>query len=150
MRETSTDIDFEANARMMLRQDRFCRWAGMQLVDVGEDHASVSMAVRPEMINAFGVCHGGVTFALADSAFGTAANADGKMALALEVNISYTKKVFTGDQLIARAQRKSDSAKVAVYEVTVTNQKEETVALFRGTVYKTNRSVEEKYQGNYE
>lgn len=150
MKDISADIDFEANARMLLRKDRFCRWAGMELVDVGEDHASVSMTVRPEMINAFGVCHGGVTFALADSAFATASNADGKMALALEVNISYTKKVFAGELLIARAQLKSDTTKVAVYEVTVINRKEETVALFRGTVYKTNRSVEEKYQGNYE
>lgn len=128
-------------AEHILANDMYSRWAGIEMLDIGDGTVTLQMTVRPEMVNGFGMCHGGITFSLADSALALACNSTGKITVALEVNISYTMKAVPGDVLTARAERASDTRRIGVYNVTVTNQREETVAIFRGTVYKTEKPL---------
>jgi acyl-CoA thioesterase len=123
----------------MLERDAFSAWLGMELLDVRPRSASVRMTVRPEMLNGFGVCHGGATFALADSALAFAANANGQVTVAIENGISYPASVVAGDVLTAVATEESAANRLAFYTVRVTKQDDSVVALFRGTVYRTRR-----------
>jgi acyl-CoA thioesterase len=123
----------------MLERDAFSAWLGIELLEVRPRSASVRMTVRPEMLNGFGVCHGGATFALADSALAFAANAHGQVTVAIENGISYPAAVAAGDVLTAIATEESAANRVAFYTVRVTKQDDSVVALFRGTVYRTRR-----------
>ena len=123
----------------MLERDAFSAWLGVELLDVRPRSASVRMTVRREMLNGFGVCHGGATFALADSALAFAANAHGQVTVAIENGISYPASVAAGDVLTAVAAEESTANRVAFYTVRVTKQDDSVVALFRGTVYRTRR-----------
>ena len=96
------------------------------------------MAVTGDMLNGFGVCHGGVTFALADTALAFASNTHGAVTMSIENSIAYPKGIREGDVLVAAAEEESASNRLAFYKVTVTRETGEVVALFRGTVYKTN------------
>jgi len=124
----------------MLERDAFSAWLGMELLDVQPRSASVRMTVRPDMLNGFGVCHGGATFALADSALAFAANANGQVTVAIENSIGYPASVAAGDVLTAVATEESAAKRLAFYSVRVTKQDDSVVALFRGTVYRTSRS----------
>jgi len=97
------------------------------------------MLVRPEMLNGFGVAHGGIAFSLADSAFAFACNTQGRIAMSIENSISYPASVHAGDLLTAVAEEEGATNRLGFFRVQVTNQRDETVALFRGTVYKTNQ-----------
>lgn len=121
---------------MMLR-DKFSQWMGMQIVDVRPRTATVRMTVRPEMVNGFGVAHGAIVFALADSAFAFACNTHGKVTVSIENSVTYPMAVAPGDELTAVAESESESNRLGYYRVVVRNQKGEVVALFRGTAYKT-------------
>jgi acyl-CoA thioesterase len=123
----------------MLARDAFSAWLGVELLDVRPSAAAVRMTVRPEMVNGFGVCHGGVTFALADSALAFASNAHGRVTVSIENSITYPEPVAVGDVLTAIAVEESARSRVAFYGVRVTKQGDNLVALFRGTVYRTRR-----------
>ena len=97
------------------------------------------MTVREEMTNGFKIAHGGITYSLADSALAFASNSHGRKSVSVETSISHTKQCFVGDVITAKANEKSISNKISVYEITITNQKDETVALFKGTVYRTSK-----------
>ena len=123
----------------MMASDAFSRWLGIDVLEVGARGATTRMTVRPEMVNGFGVCHGGVTFSLADSALAFASNAHGRVTVSIENSITYPAPVHVGDVLTARADEESHTERLAFYRVTVEDQKGTTVALFRGTVYRTKR-----------
>jgi acyl-CoA thioesterase len=123
----------------MMAADAFSRSMGMEVVDVHPRAATVRMTVRDDMRNGFGVCHGAVPFALADSALAFASNTHGNITVSIENSISYPKPIVPGDTLTATAEQESETNRLAFFRVTVTRG-DETVALFRGTVYKTNRS----------
>lgn len=125
----------------MLANDPFSRWMGVELVSISPNHCTLQMKVRPEMLNGFGVGHGGVTFALADSAFAFASNSTGRLSVAVENNIAYPNPVKEGDTLTAIASPQNVGNKLATYDVRVTNQNQEVVGIFRGTVYRTSRPV---------
>jgi acyl-CoA thioesterase len=137
-----TDRDEQALAERvvtaMMAKDAFSRQLGMDVIDVRPNGATVRMRVRADMLNGFEVCHGGVTFALADSALAFASNTHGKVTVSIENSISYPKGVREGDVLTATAELESDTNRLAFYRVTV-QRGEETVAMFRGTVYKTSQ-----------
>jgi acyl-CoA thioesterase len=99
---------------------------------------TVSLTVRDEMLNGFGLCHGGVTYSLADSALAFASNTHGRITLSIENSITYPKRISAGDVLTAVAEEESGTNRLAFYRVTVTRSTD-VVALFRGTVYKTNQ-----------
>ena len=123
----------------MLEGDAFSRWLGVEVTALGPGACTVRMTVRDEMLNGFGVCHGGVTYALADSALAFASNTHGRVTVSVDNAISYPAAVRAGDTLVATATEESASRRLAFYRVTVTNQRGETVALFRGTVYRTDK-----------
>ena len=121
----------------MMAKDAFSRQLGMEVLDVAPNAATVRMVVRSDMLNGFGVCHGGVTFALADSALAFASNTHGRVTVSIENSISYPKGVEEGDVLTAVAEQESRTNRLAFFRVTVRRGPDDVVALFRGTVYKT-------------
>ncbi len=137
----------ERVVRGMLERDAFSAWLGLELLEVRPRYAAVRMVVRPEMMNGFGVCHGGVTFALADSAFAFASNTHGRVTVSVDNSITYPTAVATGEVLTAVATEESAANRIAFYGVRVTNQDDRVVALFRGTVYRTNRRHFEEQSG---
>lgn len=122
-------------ARQMMNGDAFSQWLGIELVEVKEGYAQMKMTVRDEMLNGHGVMHGGISFSLADSAFAFASNSHGQKAVSIETSINHTKAVFSGDELIATAEKESLSRSVGFYLVRVTRG-DELVGLFKGVVYR--------------
>ncbi len=126
----------------MMEKDRFSQWLGIERLDEGPGHCTLRMRVRREMLNGFGIAHGGIAYALADSALAFASNAHGRQAVSIETSISHVEPVREGDVLTARAIEEHSSHKIGVYRVIVTNQDDKRVALFKGTVYRTSREWE--------
>lgn len=132
----------ERVVRGMLAKDAFSKWLGIETVEIAPRRAVVRMTVRPEMVNGFGVGHGGIAYSLADSALAFACNTHGSVTVAIENSISYPLAVRVGDVLTATADEESATSRLGFYRVTVRNQNEELVATLRGTVYKTRREHE--------
>jgi acyl-CoA thioesterase len=128
-------------ARLAAR-DRLMALLGIGYVDGGSGRAAVSLAIREEHLNFNGTCHGGVTFALADSAFGLASNSHGAIAAAIDAHITYQVAVRAGDVLTATAVEVSRSRKLGVYRIDVMRQDGAIVSTFTGTVYVTERPNE--------
>jgi len=95
--------------------------------------------VRDEMLNGFGIAHGGICFSLADSALAFASNAHGHQAVSIETSISHLKPVKLNDILTATTKEIHLTARTGLYEVRITNQIEELVAYFKGTVYRNGK-----------
>ncbi|MGQ0702644.1 MAG: hotdog fold thioesterase [Gemmatimonadales bacterium] len=127
----------EAIVGAMLERDAFSRWLGVEVLDLAVGRCRCRMRVREEMVNGFGVAHGGIAFSLADSALAFASNAQGRITLSIENGIAYPASIRPGDTLTATATEESAGNRIAFYLVRVTNQRDEMVALFRGTVYRT-------------
>jgi len=125
----------------MMRDDLFSRWLGIEVLEVKTGYSKITMKVREEMINGFGIVHGGVAFSLADSAFAFACNNRNVLSVALDTSINFTKPVHVGDQLIAEARELHNGRSTGLYHITVTNQHDHTVALFKGTCFRTNKSL---------
>lgn len=123
----------------MFDQDWFSQWLGIERVEVAAGRCVLRMTIRREMLNGFGIAHGGITYSLADSALAFASNSHGRMSVSVETSISHTEQLKEGDVITATAEEMSLSNKIAIYHVTVTNQENETVALFKGTVYRTGK-----------
>jgi len=121
----------------MLAKDTLSRQFGMEVVAVAPRRVTVRMTVRADMLNGFGVCHGGVTFALADSAMAFACNTHGQVTVAVDNSVTFPKAIYEGDVLTAVAEEESATNRLAFYRVTVRRADSEIVALFRGTVYRT-------------
>jgi len=124
----------------MMTKDAFSQWLGIEVLDVRPSGATVRMEVRPEMQNGFGVCHGAIPFALADSALAFASNTHGNITLSIENSITYPKAIAVGDVLTATADEESATKRLAFYRVAV-ERGTDVVALFRGTVYRTNQPL---------
>lgn len=124
----------------MLAKDEFSRWLGIELVEITPRRSTVRMTVRPEMVNGFGVSHGGIAYSLADSALAFAANTNGNVTVAIENSIGYPQPVHVDDTLTAVAEEESFTNRLGYYRVSVRNQDDLLVAIFRGTVYRTKRS----------
>jgi acyl-CoA thioesterase len=123
----------------MFARDALSRRLGMEIVSVAPRCVAVRMVVRSDMLNGFGVCHGGVTFSLADSAMAFACNTHGHVTVAVDNSITYPKALYEGDVLTAVAEEESASNRLAYYRVTVRRGGDEVVSLFRGTVYRTSK-----------
>jgi acyl-CoA thioesterase len=130
----------ERVVRGMMARDAFSRWLGIEIVEVAPRRSVVRMKVRPEMVNGFGVSHGGIAYSLADSALAFAANTHGSVTVAIDNAIAYPQASETGDTLTATADEDGSTNRLGFYRVTIQNQRGELVATFRGTVYKTHRA----------
>ena len=125
----------------MMEHDLFSQWLGIEVLDVKEGYSKIKMTVRSEMINGFGIVHGGVAFSLSDSAFAFACNNRNTLSVALDTSINFTKPVHPGDVLIAEAKELHNGKSTGLYHITVTNQHEHIVALFKGTCFRTNKNL---------
>ena len=125
----------------MLARDAFSAWLGLEVTAIAPGQCTARMTVRQEMTNGFGVCHGGVTFALADSALAFASNTHGTVTVSIENSMTYPAAARPGDVLTAVAEEEASSARLAYYRVVVTKQDGTTVALVRGTVYRTQKEL---------
>lgn len=123
----------------MYNGDAFSQWLGIERLEEKPGYCKLKMVLREEMTNGFKIAHGGITYALADSALAFASNGHGTQAMSIETSISHTKPVQIGDTLIAEAQQQNLTRKTGIYHVKVTNQNDELVALFKGTVYRTGK-----------
>ena len=119
---------------MMLRGDAYSKVLGMHVTFLEAGNCVLRMKVQEHMVNGFNIAHGGITYALADSAMAFASNAHGVQCVSIETAISHIKKVQVGDELMASCTALSRNRKVGIYEVEVTNQSNELVAHFKGTV----------------
>ena len=125
----------------MMDHDAFSQWMDVKVLDIKEGYSKIQMAIRKEMVNGFGIVHGGLPFSLADSAFAFACNNRNNLSVALDVTITFTKAVNVGDTLTAEAKEIHNGRSTGVYLITVTNQKNEQVALFKGTCFRTGKTL---------
>ena len=125
----------------MMREDLFSQWLKIEILDTKEGYSKISMTLREEMINGFGVIHGGIAFSLADSAFAFACNNRNNLSLALDTSINFTKTMKPGDVLTAEAKELHNGKSTGLYLITVTNQNSEQVALFKGTCFRTGKTL---------
>ncbi|MEO0310822.1 MAG: hypothetical protein RIQ89_479 [Bacteroidota bacterium] len=123
----------------MMADDQFSQWLGIAVLESKEGNCKLQMKIRPEMVNGFGIAHGGICFSFADSALAFAANAYGKLSVALECSISFPVAVHVHDILIAKATELSLTNKTGLYLIEITNQNQNKVAFFKGTVYRTQK-----------
>src|SRR6187399_2959105 len=123
----------------MFRDDKFSQWLGIERIVIEEGHCILKMTVREEMVNWFGIAHGGIAFSFADSALAFASNAYGRLSVALDCSINFSVAVKVGDELTATANELSLTNKTGTYLIEITNQKNEKVAFFKGTVYRTSK-----------
>jgi acyl-CoA thioesterase len=120
----------------LLTRDAFSQWLGIEVLHADVGRSRVRCTVRPEMLNGFGIAHGGVLFSLADSAFAFATNAGGTLSVALDCTVSFPAAVREGDVLEAEAIEETTTNRFGFCRVTVTRG-DDVVAHFRGTVYRT-------------
>ena len=120
----------------MFDNDPFSQWMGMELVSVQEGACTLKMRVRGEMLNGFGVAHGGITFSLADSAFAFACNSQGRHAVSIHCSIEHIAPVREHDELRAVATEENLGNHISNYAITVTRQDGSPVAFFRGVAYR--------------
>lgn len=122
----------QRTAELIARDDRASRWLGIELEEVRPGYARMAMRVAEHMVNAQNVCHGGLLFALADSSFGYACNTQNARRLAASCAIEFLAPAQAGDRLTAEALEVARAGRHSVYDVRVTNQNQQTIALFRG------------------
>jgi acyl-CoA thioesterase len=125
----------------MMEKDAFSQWLGLNIEAISEGYCRLSFVVKPEMSNGFETLHGGVLFAAADSAFAFACNSHGRLSVALEVSISFTKPGFVGEKLTVEAQEVFLGNKTGIYDIKTTNEKGEILSIFKGTAFRTTRNV---------
>lgn len=123
----------------MYDQDWFSQWLGIERELVEPGKCILRMRIRKEMLNGFAIAHGGITYSLADSALAFAANGHGIRSVSVETSISHTEPLMENDEVIAVAEELNRGTRIAIYQVKVTNQHGHTVALFKGTVYRTGK-----------
>lgn len=124
----------------MMEHDLFSQWLGIEIIEIKEGYSKIKMTVRPEMINGFGTVHGGIAFSLADSAFAFACNNRNEISVALDTSINFLKAVKVGDELIAEANELHNGRSTGLYHVAIQNQMGVTVAVFKGTCFRTGKA----------
>ena len=126
----------------MLSQDPFSTWMGIEILDCELGRCRVGMTVRKDMLNSMGKAHGGISYTLADTAFGFAANTHGKYAVSIETSINHIEALNEGDYLVAESVIEKVNTKLGFNVIEVKRQ-DELVALFKGIVYRTQKDWEE-------
>ena len=125
----------------MMKDDLFSQWLGMQIIEIKEGYSKIKMLVRNEMINGLGIVHGGIAFSLGDTAFAFACNSRNNLSVALDTSINFLKPVHPGDELTAEAKEIHNGKSTGLYQITITNQRNHIVALFKGTCFRTNKTL---------
>lgn len=121
----------------MLKNDAFSRWMDIRVDEVRVGYCKISSTVTDEMLNGYSVTHGGILFSLADSALAFSAATYGRVSLAIDNSISFTKKSTSGDRLTAVSECLNLTHKTGLFEVKILNSKNELLAVMKATVYRT-------------
>jgi len=122
----------------MLSQDSYSQWLGIEILECEIGRCKVAMTVRKEMLNSMNKAHGGITYSLADTAFGFAANTHGKFAVSIETSINHIEAVNEGDYLVAESIIEKVNNKLG-FNIIQIKRGDEMVALFKGVVYRTSK-----------
>lgn len=125
----------------MLQHDKFTEWLGLVVDAVDTGYCKLHYTVTGQMLNGFGSIHGGVLFSAADSAFAFACNSHGALTVALDVSISFVRAAKPGEVLTVEARELYAGHKTGTYDVRTTNQQGELVAWFKGTAYRTSKTI---------
>ena len=125
----------------MMLHDKFSQWLGIEVLDIKEGYSKIKMTHRDEMVNGFGIAHGGIAFSLADSAFAFACNNRNNLSVALDTSINFTKAVNVGDILTAEAKEIHNGRSTGLYLISIFNQNNEQVAHFKGNCFRTNKKL---------
>lgn len=120
----------------MMANDRACQALGIRVIHIAPGRATMTMTVRPDMLNGFAICHGGLITTLADSAFAYACNSYNELSVASGLSVDFVAPGREGDVLTAVAEEISLAGRTGVYDVNVTNQRGERIAVFRGRSYR--------------
>jgi acyl-CoA thioesterase len=126
----------------MLSQDHYSQWLGIEILKCEIGRCRVALTVRKEMLNSMNKAHGGITYSLADTAFGFAANTHGKFAVSIETSINHIEAVNEGDYLVAESVIEKVNNKLG-FNIIEVKRGDEMVALFKGVVYRTQKEWEE-------
>jgi acyl-CoA thioesterase len=126
----------------MFNKDPMSQWLGIERLKDGAGISDLRMTVRSEMLNGFGIAHGGIAYSLADSALAFASNAHGIQAVSIETSISHVAQVREGDILTTHVEEKSLTQRTGLYHIRVLNQHGKVIAYFKGTVFRTGRAWE--------
>lgn len=122
----------------MFENDAFSQWLGIVVEEISEGSCTLSMAVTKQMLNGFGIAHGAITYAIADSALAFASNSHGRQSVSIDTAINHIESLQEGDVITATAFENSVKNKFGFYSIKI--KKEDTlVALFKGTVYRSDR-----------
>ncbi|MCR9218636.1 MAG: hydroxyphenylacetyl-CoA thioesterase PaaI [Alphaproteobacteria bacterium] len=132
MTETDPQTIAEAAADAMFEKDNASRALGMAIEEVRPGYARLTMTVREDMVNGHAICHGGLIFTLADSAFAFGCNSYNKATVASGCEIAFVAPAKLGDRLTAECRERVLRGRSGVYDIDVTNQDGETIAFFRG------------------
>jgi len=135
------DITANQVVSHMMQHDLFSQWLGIEVLDIKEGYSKIKMTIRSEMINGLGIIHGGVTFSLADSAFAFACNNRNNLSVALDTSINFLKPVHVNDTLTAEAKEIHNGRSTGLYHISITNQHHQEVAIFKGTCFRTNKTL---------
>lgn len=126
----------------MLSLDAYSQWLGIEILECEIGRCKVAMTVRKEMLNSMNKAHGGITYSLADTAFGFAANTHGRFAVSIETSINHIEAVNEGDYLVAESIIEKVNNKLG-FNIIEVKRGDEMVALFKGVVYRTQKDWEE-------
>lgn len=140
--DPTSNVDTRAELEHLAKHDPFVRWLGVMIDRAVPGEVSLTMTVRGEHMNFNGTCHGGVLFSLADTAFGLASNSHGVIAVGIHTDMAFCTPVGVGDVIVAEAKEASCSKRVGIYRVLLSKQDGTTVAVFTGTVHRTEREHE--------
>ncbi len=126
----------------MLRQDAYSSWLGIEIIASKIGCVKVGMTIRKEMLNSMSKAHGGISYSLADTAFGFSANTHGKYAVSIETSINHIEAIEEGDYITAEAVTDVTKTKIG-FTIVEVKRGAQIVALFKGVVYRTNKNWEE-------
>ena len=126
----------------MLSLDSFSSWLGIEILECEIGRCKVAMTIRKEMLNSMGKAHGGISYSLADTAFGFAANTHGKYAVSIETSINHIEALNEGDYLVAESVIENVKNRLG-FNIIEVKRGNELVALFKGVVYRTSKNWEE-------
>jgi len=138
---SENDLKATQVVQHMMEHDLFSQWLGIKVMEIKEGYSKITMTIRKEMINGLGIIHGGVAFSMADSGFAFACNNRNVLSVALDTSINFLKPVHVDDVLIAEAKELHNGRSTGLYHITITNQHEHVVAVFKGTCYRTNKTL---------
>ena len=125
----------------MMANDYFSQWLGIEVLEIKEGACKLKMQIKKNMLNGFGIAHGGITYSFADSALAFASNSYGQKAVSIETSISHLISLIEDDIILAEVVQQSNSNKIAIYTIEIIQANTlNKVALFKGTVYKTDKN----------